>query len=171
MIILTPETKTCMSHLLAHETFDHFSFIEGEIITFGKFTMSGFLQKSFFDEPPKEEYALWKLFRDYCYSIIRGKRTPLSFRLIFSLAPEEIGRFLSDSRLDFPLSDVQGPVSYTHLAPRIAFPERVFNFPSSFKVSTEMLTDVAVSMIPINTFCSIRLAAASDSITPGLLKR
>lgn len=108
MIILTPETKTCMSHLLAHETFDHFSFIEGEIITFGKFTMSGFLQKSFFDEPPKEEYALWKLFRDYCYSIIRGKRTPLSFRLIFSLAPEEIGKFLSDSRLDFPLSDVQG---------------------------------------------------------------
>ena len=69
MIILTPETKTCMSHLLTHETFDHFSFIEGEIITFGKFTMSGFLQKSFFDEPPKEEYALWKLFRDYCYSI------------------------------------------------------------------------------------------------------
>ena len=66
MIILIPETKTCMSHLLAHETFDHFSFIEGEIITFGKFTMSGFLQKSFFDEPPKEEYALCKLFRDYC---------------------------------------------------------------------------------------------------------
>lgn len=108
MIILTPETKTCMSHLLIHKTFDHFSFIEGEIVTFGKFTMNGFLQKVFFEEPPAQEYADWKLFRDYCYSLIRGKRTPLSFRLIFSLAPEGISEFLSDSGLDFAPSDIRG---------------------------------------------------------------
>ncbi len=108
MIILTPETKTCMSHLLAHETFDHFSFIEGEIVTFGKFTMNGFLQKDFFEDPPSQEYALWKLFRDYCYSIIRGKRTPLSFRFIFSLAPEDIHIFLTNNGLDFSTSDIQG---------------------------------------------------------------
>lgn len=108
MIILTPETKICMSHLLVHETFDRFSFIEGEITTFAKFTINGFLQKSFFEEPPAGEYASWKHFRDYCYSIIKGKRTPLSFRLIFSLSPGDIGNFLTSEDLDFAPEDVQG---------------------------------------------------------------
>ena len=42
--------KNCMSHLLLKDTFDNFSFIEGEITTFNKFTISGFLQEDFFDE-------------------------------------------------------------------------------------------------------------------------
>ena len=55
-------------------------------------------------------------------------------------------------------------------APRMAFPERVLSFPSSFRVSTVMLTEVAVSMTPINIFCKKRLPPASDSIIPGRLK-
>ena len=54
-------------------------------------------------------------------------------------------------------------------APRIALPERVFSFPSSFNVSTVILTDVAVRITPINTFCKNRLQLASESITPGRL--
>ena len=46
--------KNCMSHLLLKDTFDNFSFIEGEITTFNKFTISGFLQEDFFDEKPEE---------------------------------------------------------------------------------------------------------------------
>ena len=37
-------------------------------------------------------------------------------------------------------------------APRMALPEWVFSFPSSFKVSTVMLTEVAVKMTPMNIF-------------------
>ena len=51
MIILTLDTKKCMSSLLLSEAFDHFFFIEGEITTFGKFTMDGYMQKDFFEEP------------------------------------------------------------------------------------------------------------------------
>ena len=46
----------------------------------------------------------------------------------------------------------------------------VLSFPSSFRVSTVMLTEVAVSMTPINIFCKKRLPPASDSIIPGRLK-
>ena len=34
-------TKEFMSHLLLADTFDHFSFIEGEIVTFNTFRIDG----------------------------------------------------------------------------------------------------------------------------------
>ncbi len=52
--------KNCMSHLLLKDTFDNFSFIEGEFTTFNKFTISGYLQEDFFDEKPEETYSRWK---------------------------------------------------------------------------------------------------------------
>ena len=87
-----------MSQLLMTETFDRFSFIEGEIVTFNTFKLDGYLQKDFFDAPdgyesessptPLEEYSRWGDIREFCFSLIKGKRTPLSFRLILSLSPE-----------------------------------------------------------------------------------
>ena len=53
---------------------------------------------------------------------------------------------------------------------RMALPALVFNLPISFKVSTDMLTLVAVRMTPIKMFCSIILADALDAIMPGRLK-
>ena len=44
-------------------------------------------------------------------------------------------------------------------APNIAFPALVFNFPISFKVSTVILTEVAVNIIPMNTFCNMALTS------------
>ena len=55
-------------------------------------------------------------------------------------------------------------------APRMAFPALVFSLPISFRVSTEILTLVAVRITPIKIFCSMILAEALDSIMPGLLK-
>ena len=56
-------------------------------------------------------------------------------------------------------------------APKMALPERVFSLPSSFRVSTEMLTEVAVRMTPMNRFCRKMGVEASDSMTPGWLKK
>ena len=70
--------KNCMSHLLLKDTFDTFLFIEGEFTTFNKFTISGYLQEDFFDEKLEETYSRWEKIRDFCFQIIRGKRTPLN---------------------------------------------------------------------------------------------
>ena len=56
-------------------------------------------------------------------------------------------------------------------APKMALPERVFSLPSSFRVSTEMLTEVAVRITPMNMFCRNTGVVASDSMTPGWLKK
>ena len=61
--------KNCMSHLLLKDTFDNFSFIDGEITTFNKFLLS--------------------------FQIIRGKRTPLGFKIVLALPEDQIPYFLT----------------------------------------------------------------------------
>lgn len=101
--------KDCMKHLLLSETFDNFSFIEGEIVTFNTFTIDGFIQKDFFQEEEQlPEYSSWKHIREFCFSLIKGKKTPLSFKFIFSLSPKNIGRLIEQNGLDFQPEQVQG---------------------------------------------------------------
>lgn len=89
------QIKDFMSQLLLTDTFDSFSFIEGEIITFNTFRIDGLIQKDFFDTGTDlPEYSPWKSVRDYCFSIIRGKRTPLGFRFVFRLSAKNTARFV-----------------------------------------------------------------------------
>lgn len=113
MISLTLDTKNCMTELLLRETFDHFLFIEGEITTFNKFSIDGYIQKEFYgaaetEAASEETHSAWKKLRDFCFSIIKGKRTPLNFRFIFSLPKNEIGRLIAEQQLDFQSETVQG---------------------------------------------------------------
>lgn len=109
MITIPLKTKACMSHLLLKNTFDTFSFIEGEITTFNKFTIDGFLQKDFYEEAPKDTHSHWKDVREFCFGIIRGKRTPLYFKLILSLAPEKFADFLKEYEVSgFHPETIQG---------------------------------------------------------------
>lgn len=104
------EVKECMAKLLLSETFDPFYFIEGEIVTFGTFTIDGYLKKEFFEqeEIPEREYALWKDVREYCFSLIKGKRTPLSFKFVLGLSDANIEKLLLQQELDFKPQDVRG---------------------------------------------------------------
>jgi hypothetical protein len=109
MIILNLKAKNCMSHLLLKPTFDEFSLVEGSIVTFNKFTIDGFLQKDFYEEAPEKEYSDWRDLREFCFNIIKGKRTPLSFKFILSLAKADFEKFLSANELDgFRPENIQG---------------------------------------------------------------
>ena len=101
--------KEFMSHLLLSDTFDHFSFIEGEIVTFNTFKIDGYIQKDFFDTGTElPVYSPWKNVRDYCFSIIRGRRSPLSFRFIFSLSHKNIERLVTQNTPSLDPDEVQG---------------------------------------------------------------
>lgn len=104
------EVKECMSKLLLTELFDPFLFLEGEIVTFSTFHIDGFLKKNFYDSDsiPPREYALWKEVREYCYSLIKGKRTPLHFHFIFGLSPSNITKLLQQKGLTYQPQDVKG---------------------------------------------------------------
>ena len=101
--------KDVMSHLLVSETFDSFQFIEGEIVTFNTFTIDGFVQKPFYPEEENiPEDSLWKTLREYCFTLIKGRKTPLSFKFIFRLSPQNTARLIAQNRLDFTPDQIQG---------------------------------------------------------------
>lgn len=109
MIVLNLKAKNCMSHLLLKPTFDNFSFIEGEITTFNKFTFDGYIQKEFFEEAPEKTYSDWKDLREFCFSLIKGKRTPLGFKFVLSLNPKHFEKFIEANNLEgFEASNVKG---------------------------------------------------------------
>lgn len=107
-----PEVKAYMSKLLLSDTFDRFLLIEGEIKTFSTFTIDGYLHKEFYTAEERElltdDYALWEHLREYCLSIIKGKRTPLAFKLVFSLSKKGIEDLLQQEDIAYSANDVQG---------------------------------------------------------------
>lgn len=111
------DTKTITAHLFLKDTFDRFCLIEGEIITFNTFRIDGRIHRDFFDTAElsvenelinPEEYSFWSRLRSHCFNLIRGKRTPLGFRFVFSLSPENIGRLTSQTVPGIRAEDVQG---------------------------------------------------------------
>lgn len=104
------EVKECMSKLLLSETFDSFLFIEGEVTTYCTFSVDGYLQKDFFteNEAPSREYILWKEMREHFFSLIKGKRTPLNFKIVLGLSESNIEKLIKQQSVDFELEDVRG---------------------------------------------------------------
>ena len=96
MLALTiSDVKDFMNKLLIGEVFDNFSLVEASVTTFNTFTIDGHLQQDFFDTDTVEEYkkeaveySLWRDVKPYCFSIIRGKRTPLNFKIVFQLSSQ-----------------------------------------------------------------------------------
>lgn len=108
MIQLTIDTKKCMSELLLRDTFESFSLISGDITTFSTFHIDGYLHKDFYEEAPEREYGPWSDYRTFCFSIIKGKRTPLNFKFVFALSQEQIAKIIQEFTLDFVPENIQG---------------------------------------------------------------
>lgn len=108
MIHLTIDTKKCMSELLLRGTFEQFLLISGDITTFSTFHIDGYLHKEFYMEAPEREYGTWADYRNFCFSLIKGKRTPLNFKFIFALSQEQIREIIQEFSLDFIPENIQG---------------------------------------------------------------
>lgn len=98
--------KDFTNKLFIGDVFDHFLVTEASITTFGTFSVDGKLQNDFFDSDEqtalhesRRSYALWKEIKPYCCSVIRGKRLPLHFKMVFQLPSSEISRLFPDKAL------------------------------------------------------------------------
>lgn len=107
--------KEFMSHLLVRESFDSFWLSEASITTGNTFTIDGTLHQDFFSEEAKEilarchrTHSLWKEVKPFCYSIIRGRQTPLQFRFIFRLSYEKTRQALAESKIQMDPDHVDG---------------------------------------------------------------
>lgn len=94
--------KQFMNQLLASETFDIFLLEEAVITTANTYTIDGHLNKSFYAKEdldcgqiPDFEYSPWSSMKGLCFQLIKGRRTPLSFKFIFHLKPALTARLLT----------------------------------------------------------------------------
>ena len=87
--------KNFMAKLLTTDTFDRYLLEEATIDTFNTFTIDGKLHREFFegsdsdtadaDNHTGESFSSWSMIRPICLELIKGKRTPLSFKFVLLL--------------------------------------------------------------------------------------
>ena len=106
------DVKDFMNKLLIGEVFDRFFLVEASVTTFNTFTIDGRLQQDFFDTDTVAmhksnliEYSLWRDVKPYCFSVIRGRRTPLNFRIVLQLSLKQTQQILNPSFPDGSVPD------------------------------------------------------------------
>lgn len=90
------ETKKIMNLLLTSEQFDFFLVEEAVITTFNTFYIDGHIVKEFYSrdelgeleaDGKLAEFSCWKDIRPVCFQLIKGKKTPVSFKVVLHAAP------------------------------------------------------------------------------------
>lgn len=90
-----------MSKLLGSGAFDSFLLEEASISTYNTFLIDGHQNRDFYTTEEWEDkeirpydFSAWKQMRPICYSLIKGTKTPLSFKFIFHLMPDYVASVL-----------------------------------------------------------------------------
>lgn len=97
--------KTFMSQLLTSDTFDIFLLEEATISTANTYTIDGHINADFYpvaERTPKKlpyELQCWSEIKGLCFSLIKGKHTPLYFKFVFHLKPEQAEALLKREHL------------------------------------------------------------------------
>ena len=95
--------RNLMAALLTRDAFDPFELMSGTVTTYAQFTVDGTLRPAFFGEdegtPADSLFTPWKDLKGYFLSVIRGRRTPLSFRFVFRLSADDMAALLAGAGL------------------------------------------------------------------------
>jgi len=121
ILIKITDIKQFMNKLLLSTAFDQFLLAEASICMSSTFIIDGHINSDFYSEAEIEELKAasvqeGRIFSDkmnrfeqikpLCLSIIKGKKTPSSFKFTFCLSPENTEKFLSMSNTSLTLSDI-----------------------------------------------------------------
>lgn len=107
------DIKTFMNKLLLKDDFDSFLLEEASITTYNTFTIDGHIMKAFytneeFDELESNTLSYWKAIKPICFELIKGKKLPIKFKLVFKLDNKGISKLLSESNLPFNEDEIAG---------------------------------------------------------------
>lgn len=90
--------KNFMAKLLASEVFDAFLLDSAEIAVANTYTIDGHINREFYGDDeaaPTGTLTPWSEVRQRCFDLIKGKRTPLSFKFILCLNSDKKDELLS----------------------------------------------------------------------------
>lgn len=104
--------KQFMSQLLASDTFDIFLLEEAMISTASTITIDGHVNHDFYGDGEKTDFEFrpWRELKGLCFDLIKGKRTPLSFRFVLHLMPEKTAALLEKESCSVESSQIRALV-------------------------------------------------------------
>ncbi len=105
------DLKQFMNLLLLEDTFDRFLLSEASIKTSISYHIDGKTNLDFFDNEEREQctkYCYYKDQRPFLLSLMKGKKTPLSFRIVFLLAPSNVEKLIAMNHLPYDSTDING---------------------------------------------------------------
>lgn len=109
------DIKDFMNKLLRTEIFDHFLLQEAVITGGASYVIDGRINKGYYTEEEAEELGIagykmlpFRLLRSNCFDLIKGKKTPSSFKFVFLLSPENLQKTLQSSGSSYTENDISG---------------------------------------------------------------
>lgn len=103
--------KNFMNHILNQNTFDNFLLEEAVIKTYNTFLIDGHIQKDFYSLEEQTDFNLcpysfsqWIDMKKICFDLLKGKRLPISFKIILHLQPETMQTLLNKVVLPYDIS-------------------------------------------------------------------
>lgn len=105
------DTKGFVRKLLMEEVFDTFLLVEANVKSNVSYHISGRINKDFFDndelaEMVSTEYTVWHTVRPHIFNVIKGKKQPLSFKIVFILSNPNIERIIEKNNLPLSVDDI-----------------------------------------------------------------
>ena len=107
------DLKLFTSKLFVGEVFDQFLAKEAVIATFNTFTIDGTVRSGYYTREEQEEMDIqhistWAMMKPFCFSLIKGKRLPISFRIILQMSKEGTEQFLTSRQIPLLSEQVTG---------------------------------------------------------------
>jgi hypothetical protein len=108
--------KDFMKELLVKESFDTFRVPEFSVTTNVSYSIDGEIRPEFYTQDAEtatlptdgEVYTSWASIKPFGLSIIKGKQTPLCFKIVFSLAQDALTQLLADNHIAMNTDDIFG---------------------------------------------------------------
>ncbi len=107
------DVKVFMAQMLRGQMFDEFLLSEMDIAMAHSIHIDGKINTDWYDDEELaalegRKLAKWKEIKPLAFEIIKGKKTPLAFKMIFELNQEQLAKLLANSKSSFTLEDVGG---------------------------------------------------------------
>ena len=105
--------KKFMAGFLGGNLFDDFLMREGKLSMNIAYEFDGKILKEFYDTEEWEEmktypYVMWQEEKEKIFSLVKGKKTPLSFQFVMMLKPDLVSNILAKYNLAIREDEVAG---------------------------------------------------------------
>ncbi len=109
--------KSFMNHLLVADTFENFLLAEATISTANTYQIDGHINKDFYSAEELSDpnccpydFTQWKDIKPFVFNLIKGKKTPLYFKIILHLSPVNVGKLLAAGGCSIPVEQIKALV-------------------------------------------------------------